>query len=310
MKVIRGIGRVRQSYKNPVVAIGVFDGLHNGHQQIIRNTIRRARRINGTAMVMTFFPHPVHVLRPEVRLPLIVSLAYRLKLIEQLGIDVCVVIPFTKRFSQLTPEKFIKRYLINRIKPREVIIGDDFRFGHDRTGTLDYFKDAGRQCGFDVFTLHVMHGGRKTVSSSRIRRFIADGKLGQAARLLARPVSVMGRVVRGDARGRTLGYPTANIDTTHDVLLPAGVFLVNVKVKDKSYPGIANIGRRPSFNKPGQVKLEVHILDFHKNLYGKEIIVEFVKKIRDEKQFPSKTALIQQVQKDEQKARRWLSAAH
>lgn len=307
MRIIRGIGKLRQRYKNPVIAIGVFDGLHHGHQRVIHHTIKRARRINGTAMVMTFFPHPVNVLRPREHLPLIVSLPYRLKLIEQLGVDICIVIPFNKRFAHLTPEKFIKRYLCEKIKPKEVIVGDDFRFGQNREGTLDYFRSAGKRYGFEVDTIHVKRGGKKTVSSSRIRKFIAAGKLREASHLLDRPVSILGRVVHGDARGKTLGYPTANINPYNVILLPPGVYLVNIRFKRRTYHGIANIGQRPSFKKKGKVNIEVFIFDFKKDLYGKEIVIEFMKRLRDEQQFPSKTALIKQIRIDEQKARKWFS---
>ena len=305
MKIIRGISQVQENYANPVVAIGVFDGLHRGHQLLIRQAVKRAQALKGTVVVMTFSPHPVHVLRPDIYSPLIVTLSYRLKLLQELGVDVCVVVHFTKRLARLTPEKFIQRYLVDKIKAKEVVVGDDFRFGQDRQGTLDFFHEAAGMHGFSVHAVSTRRGGKKTISSSVIRQLIAEGDLSQAAKLLGRPVSLLGRVVHGDSRGTTLGYPTANINPTNEVLPPSGVYLVGVRVNNCLYRAIANVGRRPSFKRISRVNVEVHLFDFHKNLYGKEIVVEFIQWLRDEKNFQSQENLIEQIKKDEQKAKNY-----
>ena len=150
MNVIYGLGKAKRIFRDAVLAIGVFDGLHLGHQMLIRKTVERAKALRCPSVVMTFFPHPVHVLHPEIPLPLIVSFSYRLKLIERLGIDTCFVIHFTKRFAKLTPERFIRRYIVDSLHAKEVFVGDDFRFGQNRTGTLDYFKEVGEKQGFKV----------------------------------------------------------------------------------------------------------------------------------------------------------------
>ena len=303
MKVVRRIDQVKARYQKAVVAIGVFDGIHLGHQLLLKKVVRRARAIGGTAMVMTFHPHPVHVLRPEENLQLLVSLSHRLRLIEQQGIDVCVVLRFTKGFSRLSPEKFIRRYLVEKIAAREVIVGDDFRFGQDRSGTLEFFRRAGKKYGFKVHTIPATRGGRKTVSSSDVRWLIAKGDLTRAQKLLNRRVSLFGKVVKGDGRGKILGYPTANINLSDEVMLPLGVYAVMVDVNGKKYCGIVNVGRRPSFKTYEKIHAEVHLLDFHSSLYGKEMIVEFLKKFRNEKRFSNPEALIQQIRRDEQRAR-------
>ncbi len=305
MKTIFGISNLKQQFKNPVIAIGVFDGLHRGHQLLIKTVVKKARAIQGTPMVMTFDPHPVHVLRPLLRLPLIISLSYRLKLIEQLGIQVCIVVRFTKRFSRFSPNQFIKSYLIKKIRPRMVIIGNDFRFGQHRRGSLDSFQQAGMKFGFQVLAVQAMKGRKKTVSSTRIRQLIAQGKLQEASKLLGRSVGLWGRVVKGEGRGKTLGYPTANILPLQEAIPPTGVYLVKVTIDKRTYPGIANIGQRPSFQSLERVIIEAYIFDFEKDIYGKEILVEFIKKMRDEKQFTAKEALIRQIQSDEKKARKW-----
>ena len=300
MKVISAVGpNDKHRFKNAVVAIGVFDGVHRGHQKLITQAIRRAKSVKGQTVIMTFWPHPVHVLHPEVKLPLLVSLDYRLKLFTNFGVDVCVVVTFTKSFSRLSPNQFIERYLVSSLKPKEIFVGDDFRFGQNRSGTIDYFKAAGKQYGFKVHNVHPLKGGQEKISSTDIRDLIAQGQLDQAKKLLGRPVSIMGTVVKGDSRGKTLGFPTANLCPQDIVIPPLGVYAVRVLIDDQVYYGAANIGRRPSFKRKNQpINFEVHIFNFKANLYGRKIIVEFFKKIRDEKTFNSKEKLIQQIKID------------
>ena len=307
MKIIYGVEHIKQKFKNPVMAIGVFDGLHRGHQQLIQQAIREAKKIKGTALVMTFWPHPAHVLRPEIRLPLLVSLPHRLKLLEGMGVDVCVVIPFTKSFSRLSPEEFVKNYLAKNIKPIEIFVGYDFRFGKDRLGDLNLFKAIGKTFGFKVNVLHAIKGGSNAISSTRIRELVAQGEFTQASRLLGRSVSTMGIVCRGDARGKTLGFPTANIDPDGELIPPRGVYAVSVLINKKKYGGMVNIGRRPSFKSDNKISIEVHIFHFRKEIYNKTVIIEFIKKIRDEKFFFSTERLIRQLCHDEMKAKEILS---
>jgi len=306
MKVISAAGRDKLKYKKPFLAIGVFDGVHRGHQMLIHQVVRKARSVGGTSVVLTFDPHPVHVLHPGIACPLLVSLPHRLKFMEALGVDVCMVIRFTKKFSHLTPEQFIQDYLVKRIHPQEVFLGDDFRFGQNRSGDLDFFQEAARQYGFKVNIFSAVKSHKERISSTRIRKLITDGEILAASRLLGRRVSVLGKVIKGDSRGGKLGFPTANLECACDPFIPPGVYLVYVTLDKKIFKGIANIGFRPSFyKKAGKALLEVHILDFNKNIYGREMIVEIIRKLRDEKKFLTQEALIAQIKADEIKARKY-----
>jgi len=302
MKVIYGIGKVKKVFQNTVLAIGVFDGLHIGHQKLIKTAVKRAKSLGGPAIVMTFSPHPVQVLKPDKYLPFVVSLPHRLKLIEDLGVVICVVVHFTKRFSQMSPREFVKRYIVERINPKEIFVGDDFRFGKDRGGTLDYFKGVGDKHGFKVNSVLPVNGGSNKIGSSRIRQLIIGGKITAAKKYLGRHVSVMGTVRRGERRGKILGFPTANIFPENAVIPPLGVYAVHVIIGKEKFNGMANIGKRPSFNRNGgKVNIEVHIFNFNKELYNKDIIVEFVKKIRNERVFDTKEKLIAQLKRDQAK---------
>lgn len=304
MKVIYGIGKAKRPSQNPVLAIGVFDGLHLGHRYLLEKVVRQAKRLRGISMVMTFFPHPLHVLKPDCSPPFLVPLKQRLKLMEQLGIEVCLVVHFTRKFSYLTATRFMEEYIIQSINPQEIFIGRDFKFGHARQGDSRLLRDFGKIYGFKVYVVAPRKEYGDVISSTRIRSLIATGRLALAQRLLGRPVSILGQVRKGDGRGKTLGFPTANIHPVGQVLPPCGVYAVEVVVKNKTYRGMANIGRRPSFyeeNSP--VHVEVHIFDFHKNIYKREIEVRFFRKIRAEKQFISVEELMRQLRKDEQTIR-------
>jgi len=304
MKVIYGIGNVKTKIRRAVLAIGVFDGIHRGHQKLINKAVIKAKSIKGQAIVMTFFPHPVQVLNPKKYMPLIVSLPHRLKLIEKLGVAVCIVVRFTKKFSRLSPPQFIKRYLGDCIKPCKILVGDDFRFGKDRRGTLDLFEEAGRKYGFSVEVVIPVKSRKGKIGSTQIRRLIAEGELKSAESLLGRRVAVIGIVEKGDARGQSLGYPTANIYPKKEVVVPIGVYAVNVQIGRKKYKGTANVGHRPSFRSgKNGVNIEVHIFRFNRKIYGREIMIEFVQKIREERTFSNKKKLIEQLKKDETKAR-------
>ena len=307
MKIFKGIESVAGKFKNPVIAIGVFDGLHCGHQLLIGKAVARAKVLRGTSVVMTFDPHPVHVLRPENHLPLLISLPYRLKLIQSLGVDAVVVVRFTKSFSRLAPQQFIKKYLLKPFAPVEVIVGDDFRFGQNRAGTIDLFEQAGEENGFRVLSIKTKNGGHKKFSSTAARDAIAVGDFKKAAHIFGRPVSLMGKVVVGDKRGKTLGFPTANIVPQGEILPPQGVYVVRVEHQGKFLRGMANVGVRPSFHKDERLNIEVHLFDFNKNIYGHEIVIEFLHKVRNELHFPSSQALVKQLKKDEVFSRKWFS---
>jgi riboflavin kinase/FMN adenylyltransferase len=303
MKVMYGIGAVKKpSLENTVAAIGIFDGVHKGHQFLIRRMVTCARRKKLTSLVVTFHPHPAEVLHKK-DIQYLVSLQHRLKLLKDLGVNKVLVIRFTKAFAHLQPEQFVKKYLVDKFGVKEVFVGDDFRFGENRTGDVDIFAKMGKKYGFKVNHLNPIRRTAEKISSSQLRELIGSGHLKEAASLLGRPVSVMGKVIHGAGRGKKLGFPTANIQFDCDVLPPTGVYLVYIYVKNERYRALCNIGFRPSFkSRKNSLSLEVHILHFKKNIYGQDVSVAFLKKIREEQKFSSVEDLVQQIKKDQKLA--------
>ena len=307
MKVIYDKFLSKKRFKSAVVAIGVFDSLHQGHRRLVREVVRKAKAIGGTSIVMTFFPHPLHILRPRKKVPLVVSLSHRLRLIQEMGVDVCVVVKFTREFSSLSPQKFMEKYFYKMIKPKEIVVGYDFRFGKNRAGDARFLEEQGLAHGIRVHVISAVKKKDVVISTTKIRRLIKKGKLQEAQGLLGRPVSILGTVRKGAGRGKRLGYPTANVIPSDKIFPPNGVYLVEVAINTRKFRGMANVGTRPSFTEEDPCKLiEVHIFNFSKNIYEKEIEIIFLKKIRDEKKFSSKEKLIGQIKKDEVKIRKML----
>jgi len=308
MKVMSLNGRSKLHLKKTCVAIGIFDGVHGGHQYLIKQMLATARRLKLKPIVITFFPHPAHVLVPNVKLGYLCSLRDRLALLDDLGVAVCFVVRFNLEFAHIEPREFIKNILVKKLGVKAVFVGDDFRFGKDRCGGIALFQELGPQYGYEMHAVHQFKQGRAVISSTRILKRVSEGKLNEAARLLGRAVSISGIVVKGSKRGKNLGYPTANIAYEADILPPQGVYVVRALLGKKSYLGLANIGTRPSFEKQNsKLHLEVYIFDFSRNIYGQYLQVEFLKKIRNEKKFPSPQALVRQIQKDESFARKYFA---
>ena len=306
MKVIYLNRIFKLRLKTTCVAIGIFDGVHRGHQYLIKQMLACARRLKAKPIVITFFPHPAHVLRPELKLGYLVSLQERFRQLDDLGVAICLVVRFDRSFAGMPPIKFIKDVLVKKLGVKAIFVGDQFCFGKDRSGDAALFQKLAPQEGYEMHAVPGFKQGREMISSMRIRKLIIEGKLNEASRLLGRTVSISGAVVKGSERGRSLGYPTANVDYEEVILPPQGVYVVKVLLGKKEYPAVANIGTRPSFEKENsKLYLEVHILDFSNNIYGKHIEVQFLKKIRNEKKFPTPQKLIQQIQKDEAFARRY-----
>lgn len=297
MKVIYGNSNFR--LKRSVVAIGIFDGLHRGHQFLLSKMLHKAKALGLPSLVVTFFPHPVHVLRPDIQLGYLISLAHRFVLLRKMGVDYCYVVPFDKRFAHVEPSFFITDFLVKRLHVADIFVGADFRFGRDRMGDLHLFEKLANDGHYKAHGVAALMEGNEAISSTRVRQLIIDGDLIKAKKLLGRPFSVLGEVVKGSARGRELGFPTANVQYENDILPPLGVYAVRVLVKNRILKGVANVGIRPTFKeKNPKVSLEVFILGFKGNLYGTIVEVEFIKKIRDEKKFSSRDGLIAQIQKD------------
>ncbi|HAH21109.1 MAG: riboflavin biosynthesis protein RibF [Omnitrophica WOR_2 bacterium GWF2_43_52] len=302
MKTTFGLSNLSRELHNTVVVIGVFDGLHRGHRYLINKAAAAAKKLHASAVCITFDPHP----KGE---PYLISLKHRLRLIEAMGIDYCVVITFNTRFAAMPAESFVKDILVKRFHPQAVFVGSQFRFGYRAQGDAALLASLGEDYGFKGVGIKELHISGQKASSRHIRDLIRTGKLSQAKKLLGRDVSVLGTVIRGKQRGRILGYPTANINPHHEVLPQEGVYAVKVMYKCKVYKGVCNIGYRPTFGSSDENKtVEVHMCAFSKEIYGEDIEINFIRKIRDEKKFSSSEALRLQIKKDQQKALQYLSS--
>lgn len=306
MKVIYGLNRIRK-FRKPVVALGVFDGVHRGHRRILKAAVDKAKRIKGASIVITFWPDP----HREENL---YSLQHRLRLIESIGIEICIVINFNKRFSIISAEDFIKDILVDKFKARYIYVGANFRFGRAGEGNPEILKKLSRIYNFKLKIFDVIKRKDLVISSTYIRKLVAEGNFKVAQELLDRPVGILGRVIRGSSLGKILGFPTANISPQHEVLPPQGVYAVKVILDKEILAGVCYIGNKPTFTPKKhltcsvrQIKnIEVHIFNFQRNIYGKEIEIQFVKKIRNERKFDSSLSLVKQIEKDVYQARKSL----
>ena len=297
MEIVKKISVMTQQYPRPVVALGMFDGVHLGHATVIRHAVEKAHEIAGTAIVFTFSNHPLSILNPEAAPLMIGSRSLRREIFETLGVDVLVEIPFTKDFSKKSPEEFLE-LLREKIAPVFVVTGPNYTFGRFGRGNGRLLLREGDNYGFKAEVCPAFTVDRKTVSSTRIRALIASGDLHGANELLGRHFIYAGKVVNGDKRGRKLGFPTANVEIDDGrAMLPNGAYVVRVKVRGEFFNGIANVGDNPTF-KAVKRRLEVFIDEFSDDIYGEEIFVGFVSKIRDEKKFSSADELKAQLAED------------
>ncbi|MCX5686311.1 MAG: bifunctional riboflavin kinase/FAD synthetase [Candidatus Omnitrophica bacterium] len=303
MRVIRGLKNLRP-IKNSSVTIGVFDGVHIGHRKIIRKVVRAAKRRGIPSVVLTFDPHPLKVLGAKSRTPSLISLKHRMKLIEELGVDNLVVLNFTRSFSRIPAQNFVRDILVKKIGAKAIFAGPDFYFGKGAEAGRALLEKLSRKFGLEAEIVKPVKVRGRVVSSSLIREHISKGKLGEAAALLGRSFSILGTVVKGTGLARYLGYPTANVNPHHEAIPPTGVYAVRVKLGPRRFSGVLNIGTRPTFYSPTdkEPSIEVHIFDFKGDLYGKEIEILFVKKIRQERKFKVIADLIGQIRTDEKKA--------
>lgn len=284
--------------KKIAATIGIFDGVHRGHRKIFRRLVKEAKKKNAKTLALTFYPHPRKILNHASNVPLLTSLEHRLKLIKDGGVDYVRVIKFTKSLSSLKPDRFIKDVLINRFNVKVLVVGKNFLFGHSKRGDFKLLKKMSGKYGFQLFGVKTAKIKNIPISSTKIRDAIEKGDLKLASLMLGRPVAVFGTVVKGRRVGRKLGFPTANIDPHHEAIPPSGVYAVDLKINKRFYSGILNIGFRPTFGRYIEPTIELHIFDFKKNIYRKDIEIIFKRKIRNEKKFLSAEALRKQIQKD------------
>lgn len=292
--------------KGSVVTIGVFDGVHIGHKAIIEKVVKKARQTDRRGVVVTFDPHPLKALHSKHFVPSLISLKHRIDIIKGLGIDEVIVMKFNKRMANLSPERFIEDILIKRLGAEEIIVGEDFCFGKGGCAGVKELKEITGRRSIKVRVVRPVRKNSHTVSSTLIRRLITEGRIDEASRLLGRPFSILGTVVSGTRLARTLGYPTANVNPHHEVMPPSGVYAVKVRFKERLYKGVMNIGIRPTFYNHGHDKepaIEVHIFNFNEKIYGRDLEINFVRKLRDEEKFNTIDSLIEQIKMDEVMAR-------
>ncbi len=299
MKVIYGLNRIKK-FRKPVVTLGVFDGVHLGHREILEAAVKKAHAIKGTSVVVTFWPHP----QKEKSL---YSLEHRLRLINEIGIDVCIVINFNKKFARTKAKDFVKDILFKRIWAHYIYVGKNFRFGKYAEGNSKILERLSKLYNFKLRTFKVSKINNRAISSTYIRTLIKKGKLTTAQKLLMQPVSILGTVIKGDSLASRLGFPTANIDPHHEVIPPSGVYAVKVIFNQRKLDGICNIGIKPTFKTRSAKHIEVYIFNFKRNIYGRYLEIQFIKKIREERKFTSPKELVTQIHKDISFAQRLFS---
>lgn len=296
---------------NSVLTVGTFDGVHAGHRAIMDTVLKKAKERNARSVIVTFDPHPREIINPgDAGIKLLTTLKERREILEELGIDTMVVIPFDRDFSLLSSEEFVRDIIYEKIGVSEFVIGYDHQFGKDREGTIETIEQLGKELGFDAYVVSKREVGAKTVSSTAIRNAISEqGDVEQATDFLQRRYRLNGMVVHGDKRGKEIGYPTANIrpEDSRKIIPKDGVYAVTVRSEGNWYDGMMNIGTRPTFEGSNKT-LEVHLFDFDEDIYGKEVQVRFVKRIRDEKKFSGKEELVNQLEADEKSAIEILSS--
>src|SRR5215831_18433123 len=304
MRLVHTLAELGRGPHKACLSLGFFDGVHLGHQQIIRKTIADARQHEALALVITFDRHPNTVVAPQRVPPLIYSLPQKLRAIEVLGADTVLVFHFDEAFSRQTGEAFINGLADDLGEIKSLCVGADFVFGYKRSGNVELLRKMGAARKFDVHALAAVSLDGKPVSSTRIREAIKSGDLDAAGQMLGRAYSLAGTVIQGDGVGRKLGFPTANLDVTGLALPPGGVYVVHAQLEGKTHRAVMNIGFRPTLNHPKpMIHVEAHLLDYSDELYGKELEITFMDKLREERKFAGLAELRQQIAKDIQEAR-------
>ena len=299
MQIIRGLHNLRPEHRGCVATIGNFDGVHLGHQAVFRHLRDKAARFGLPATVITFEPQPQEFFAPERAPARLTRMREKLMALKDAGIDRVVLLEFNRKLAEMTAEAFVQKLLVEGLGVRYLFVGDDFRFGRGRRGDIGLLRRVGREHGFEVENMNTFAVGDERVSSTRIRELLAAGELELAAHYLGRPYRICGRVAHGDARGRSIGFPTANIDLHRRVSPLRGVYAVRVYgLGDAPVDGVANIGTRPTVEGDTRHLLEVHLFGFDRQIYGEHIQVEFHRRLRDERRFDSFDQLQQQIRRD------------
>jgi riboflavin kinase/FMN adenylyltransferase len=306
MKIIRNVDYITQEYRDSNVTIGNFDGIHLGHQEILKRTVKESKEANRRSIVITFDPHPKKVIHPERRpFFLLTTLDEKLRLIESFNIDIVVLISFTTEFSKTTAEEFVRNILWDKLHLNKLFIGYDYAFGKNKGGNAAFLRTFGGKLGFQVEEIGAVMVDDTIVSSTNVRLSILKGDARGASRMLARPYNMSGTVVKGFRRGTEIGFPTANIES--EKVIPAeGVYAIIAEVEGNRYQGVINIGYNPTFGNE-ELSMEVHLLDFQGDIYEKTIDIQFIDRLRDEIKFDSPDKLVVQIKKDIDRAKELLA---
>lgn len=311
MNIFQGFDHIN-GIKNPVLTIGVFDGVHVGHQKIIEQLNREAEKIGGESVLFTFYPHPRMVLYPESHeLRLIQTQVEKIDKLRRMGLKNIIVHPFTHEFSRLTAVEFVRDYLVNRLNVSKLVIGYDHHFGKNREGSISFLKEAATTYDFEVIEIDAQEVDEVNISSTKIRNAIMDGEMELANKYLGEPFELNGKVVQGEAIGRSIGFPTANLDIESDIkLIPKlGVYAVNVVLSSGSIQeGMMNIGLRPTVANHDSLSIEVNLFDFNADLYDEFVTVQFLSRFRDEMKFDSLLELKEQLAEDEKNIRTYFTS--
>ncbi|MFK8038058.1 MAG: bifunctional riboflavin kinase/FAD synthetase [Crocinitomicaceae bacterium] len=293
-------------FENPVITIGTFDGVHLGHQKLLSFLCAKAQEVNGESVVFTFHPHPRMVLHPDDHnLELIQTIDERVEKLRECGIDHLIIFPFSKAFSRLSALEFVRDILVNKLSLNTLVVGYDHHFGRNREGSMSNLEELAPLFNFEICEIDALSKEEINISSTKIRKAIQEKKISTATRFLGSPFQLSGIVVEGDKIGASIGFPTANVqvDMNYKLIPPNGVYVVTVYCKKGIYSGMLNIGERPTVSNTGELRIEVHILDFEGNLYDSKIKMDLLKYIRPELNFTSKGDLINQIKEDEKVCR-------
>jgi riboflavin kinase/FMN adenylyltransferase len=291
-------------WHNPVLALGNFDGLHRGHAKILDRVRRRAGERGGTPAAMTFDPHPPRVVRPDKAPQLLMTTEQRLEALQRAGMQGVAVLRFTRELSLWDPDMFVRTVLVEWLRAVEVWVGADFTFGHERAGTFSVLRTLGARYGFRAEKIDPVRYKDFVVSSTRVRRLVAEGRVDEAGALLGHHYFIDGTVIRGAGRGRGIGFPTANLETANELLPPAGVYATTAAIGGVAHPSVTNVGLRPTFGDVDRLQIETHLLDGSRDLYDSRVRLSFVQRLRDERKFPDVDALREQIDADVRTARR------
>lgn len=309
MQILRSIPELSHFPGPLFLAIGVFDGVHLGHQAVISTSAEHARAVNGTPVVVTFDPHPEKILRPEKAPHLLTATPHKIALIRTFGVGHLLIITFNRPFAATEPEDFVQQ-LVQYSKPlREVCVGHEWSFGKNRRGNLELLTQSGMKFDFNVVGIPPISVNGEIVSSTTIRSAVEAGDLKKAATMLGREYTILGTVVRGDDLGKKIGFPTANLSAHSEQFPPNGVYFAEAKLDDVVYPGVVNLGYRPTVSSGKSDRtLEIHLLDFKRDIYGKDLELRFVRYLRPEAKFENVNALVLQIERDVQQARELAAA--